>query len=156
MTKEITKAIILQEIQDKFKLREFLPAKFLFDETVVPVYDVQQHLVTWEVIDATVSITAGPSAYTFFTVPDGERWFMSGFNVIFITGAFTTTGCVIYRTQDDYFYLDMLAGVNTSYAHDLPKDITLNAGDLVRMYVDSYTSTGNLRLSLNVAKETIR
>ena len=44
MTKEITKSFILQQIQDKFRLREFTAENFLFSETVIPIYNVENHL----------------------------------------------------------------------------------------------------------------
>ena len=157
MTKEITKSIILQEIQDKFKLREFADAKFLFDETVIPVYNVEQHLAHAEVKEKTVSITSGPAGFLFFTLPWTERWSIHTYNIIFMTGVFSVTGLMVARRLDaDYIYIDMTQGQTTSYTVNLPKDIICNPGDTLRVYVDGYTSTGNLMLRLDTTVEEVR
>ena len=158
MTKEITKAHILQELGDKFKLREFAPANFLFDETVVPTYEIGGHLQTRTVESNTVSVTAGPMAYAFLHAPSTERWFLHRYNVIFITGVYTVAGVMIYRKSAvaRYIYVDLEAAQSVSYAVDLKKDVVLDSNDYLYIYVDGYTSTGNLQLRADVTKEIIR
>jgi len=158
MTKEITKAIILQELQDKFKLRDFEPAKFLFDETVVPTYEIRDHVEHWQSLFTTMSITSAPATYKFFTVPDNERWHVRGYNVIFMaSGAYTVTGVHTYRKETYHpVYLDMTLGQTVSYAVNLPQLLALNPGDALYVYVDSYTSTAALRMYLDFKKEEIR
>jgi len=161
MTKEITKAIILQEMQDKLKLRDFDPANFLFDETVVPIYDISKHLRFTTATYETETISSGPTAYLFFTVPDNERWFLNGYNVIFVaSGAYTVTGIYLVRQKQQKpasgIYLDMTLGQTVSYAINLPKMITLDPGDKLYVYVDSYTSTADLRLYIDYEMEEIR
>ena len=158
MTKEITKSIILQQIQDKFKLRDFEPANFLFDETVIPVYDIGPHLYNRHVMMKTMSVTAGPAGILFFTVPMDERWTFTNYNVTFMTGVFTVTGLYIHRTATgtESIYLDQVLGRTGSYAINVASPIVLDAGDKVWMYIDGYTSTGDLRLTIDVMKETIR
>ena len=159
MTKEITNAFILQEIQDKFKMREFDAAKFLFDETVVPVYDIGAHLHRYFVEMVTLSITSAPTAYTFFTVPQDERWTFTNYNITFMTGAYTVTGVYITRISSGpthYLYLDQELGRSGSYAISLATPVVLEAGDEIRVLVDGYTSTGDLRVGVDVMKETIR
>ena len=159
MTKEITKAIILQEIQDKFKLRDFDPAKFLFDETVVPVYDVKHHfentIMAWE----EVSITSADS-YTFFTVPQTERWHLERYNVIFmgVAGQIKVTGVFVQEPvgASEYIYFDMEEAQTVSYADNLPYPVTLEPGERLRILVDDYTSTQNLRLYIRYLREVIR
>ena len=156
MSKEITKARILQEIQDKFKLRELLPATFTFDETVVPTYDIGQHLLSPTVVSKTVSVST-IGAITVHTVPAGEKWHLHTYNVIFMTGAFTIAGVMIYRPLAvDWIYLDMSAAMSVSYANDLPKDVLLFPGEDLAINVDGYTSTGDIQLRLSVTKEEIR
>ena len=157
MTKEITKSIILQEITDKFKLREFAPANFLFDETVVPVYNVEQHLEEWWQKYRTESITATGGQH-YFSVAQDERWHLKRYDVVFMTGAFTIAGIYITRSNRDpsdaYIYLDLTAAQNTSY--HVNTDVILNRGDTISANVDGYTTTGNLRLYIDFEKETVR
>ena len=157
MTKEITKSIILQEMQDKFGLREFAPANFLFEETVVPVYDIQKHLVTPENMAATKSITASGS-YIFFSVPADEKWVLNGYTIIFVTGAFTVAGALLGRTSIDssYLYLDLSAAISTSYTHLLPNPIVLFPSEKLGINVDGYTSTGDLLMRIDVIVEKTR
>ena len=157
MTKEITKAYILQQIQDKFGLREYEAEKFLFSELVTPTYDIERHLTTVTRGFADISIPSGPSPREFFLVPSNERWHLHGYNVIFVTGVFTIAGVMIGRhTSAEYFYLDLAAAQNTSYTHLLSQDIILNPGDRLLVYIDGYTSSGNLHMIIDYTKESIR
>ena len=156
MTKEITKAYILQQLQDKFKLRELTPEVFSFLETVVPTYDIGPHLTRAYIVYHTVSITSMGSK-TFFTVPSNEKWHLHGYNVIFMTGVFTVAGVLVYQTSAaDWFYTDLAPAIAASYAVNLPKTLVLEEGDNIGVNVDGYTSTGDLELRLNVTKEEIR
>jgi len=156
MTKEITKSIVLQEIQDKLKLREFEAANFLFDETVVPTYDIGQHLMKPSVKSFTKSITVA-GLHSFFSVPADEKWHLHRYNIIFMTGAYTVAGMTVTRPEPvDYVYLDLKAAQSTSYIVDLPKDVVLSSGDDLRVYIDGYTSTGDLLVIIDVTVEKIR
>ena len=158
MTKEITKAFILQEIAERFALRELAPEKFSFSEIVVPTYDVESHLGLNRISVAVLSIT-GTGGVDFFVVPDNENWILSGYNVVF-SGAGTCTISGVYITRrpvsTSFLYLDLTAAQNTSYAVNLPKEILLKAGDTVSVNVDGYTATANLYLYIDVLKETVR
>ena len=157
MTKEITKAHILQEIQDKFQLRELMPEKFAFSELVIPTYDVGQHLLKPEIRTAIKSITAGPAAYHMFHVPTYQKWQLHRYNVFFITGVYTVAGVMVYRPAlPDYIYLDLEAAQSVSYAHDLPKDVTLSPDDWLYISIDGYTSTGNIEMRIDVTIEEVR
>ena len=157
MTKEITKARVLQEMQDKLLLREFIPEKFLFSETVTPVYNIEQHLEQWwqNYIEASVT---GIGIKYFYAVPEDERWHLKRYDVVFMSGAFTIAGVYIRRRNRDpsdaYMYLDLTAAQNTSYHHET--DVVLTAGDTLNINVDGYTSTGDLRLYIDYKMEKIR
>ena len=156
MTKEITKARIIQEIQDKFKLREFSPERFLFDETVVPIYNVGSHLEKWEVKRNTVSIT---SAFypIFFTVPDSEKWTIRAYQPTFVSGSYTIAGVLVGRpTTAEYIYMDLKAAQNVSYLVNLPVPVIVQSGEVIYVSVDGYTSTGDLLLQMDVMVEEIR
>ncbi|MCK4529248.1 hypothetical protein KAW18_17935 [candidate division WOR-3 bacterium] len=159
MTKEITKARILQEIEDKFKLREWIPDKFTFSEEVIPVYNIEPHLQKWEVEDTTVSITSA-SGFTFFTVPQTERWLLRGYNVIYgMTGAIKGSGLFIdHRPTDNthYIYLDLVKGQEVSYILNLPVPVVLEPGNRVRYLIDTYVSTQDLSIFIDVQKEELR
>ena len=157
MTKEITKAFILQEIQDKFKLREFEHDKFLFSETVIPTYDIRPHTQKWIVDKVVISVTEIGGLH-FFTVPDTEEWHLRSYTPIFYTGVYTVAGVYITRVHDPtyFMYLDLTAAQNTSYTVNLPMDVTLQAGDTIDINIDGYTSTGWLQLYIDVMKEEIR
>ena len=157
MTKEITKAKILQEMQDKLMLREFDPTKFLFSETVIPTYDIEQHLESWWMKYVTKNIIAS-GAMEFFVVPEGERWYVKRYDVVFRTGVYTVAGVYLVRRNRDpsdcSMYLDLAAAQSVSYHAET--DVVLAPGDSVRINIDGYTSTGELRLYIDYKMEEIR
>jgi len=158
MTKEITKARVLQEIQDKFKLREFEHTPFLFSETVTPVYSMEPHLEVWEHEYKRISITSAAS-FTFFVVPQTEKWHIRAYSVIFLgSGAIKITGVYVSRkaTPTRTIYLDMKESQIISYVINLPQVCVLQPGDVVAILCDDYTSTQSLDLYLDVMKEEIR
>jgi len=158
MTKEITKAIILQQIQDKMKLRDFEPAKFLFDETVVPTLDIGIELQKPKAKLQTVSVTS-MGGKNFYTVPQNEKWYLHTYNVVFMAaGAYKVTGVYLTRTEypTNAVYLDMVEGQTVSYAVHLPLAVPLFSGDILSVMVDEYTSTADLRLYIDYLVEEIR
>ena len=157
MTKEITKAIILQEIQDKLKLRELEPETFRFEEAVVPVYNIEQHLITRKCEFVEMSITA-TGDYLFFNVPINQRWTFDRYDVVFMgAGAFTVAGAFLRRRLiAETVYLDLTAAQTVSYHVGLPVRTILDPGDQIRVNVDGYTSTQNLRLYLDYEVEELR
>ena len=155
MTKEITKARILQELENKFKLREFEKDSFLFSETVVPIYNIDPHLVRYRGDSNTVSITSA-AAFEFFKVPEDEIWTLRGYNVIFMTGTYTIAGVYHKRPTTAYHYLDLTAAQNVSYAVNLSAPAILDSGDSIWINVDGYTITGNLMMRIDYKEEKIR
>ena len=157
MTKEITKAFILQQIQDKFGMREFETAKFLFDETVVPVYDIGHHLRNCEARHCVTSV-ASAAAKILATVPDNERWFINGYTSVFVGGAYTVAGVYVTRkdTPTIFVYLDLAAAQSISYTINLPKVLRMDPGDALYVNVDGYTSAGQFHLELDYEVEEIR
>ena len=158
MTKEITKAFILQQMQDKFKLRELEPSKFTFSEEVIPVYNVEQHLLHYEVEHLTQSITSA-GATNFFYVPATERWTLRAYQVIYgATGAIKGTGLYIsYRpATEDFIYLDMKKGQEVSYLVNLPVPVILEPNSRLAYLIDTYVSTQNLTIDIDVQIEEIR
>ena len=158
MTKEITKAYILQQLQDKFKLREFEPGNFLFSETVIPVYNIEPHLSTWEVKEKTVNITSADS-FTFFTVPFNERWTLRAYQLIFqMTGAIKASGLLVSHrpTDPDYIYLDLKKGQEVSYLVNLPQHVVLDPENMLKVLIDTYVSPQDLIVRVDVKREEIR
>ena len=157
MSKEITKAYILQQLEDKLKLREFAAAPFLFDETVVPVYNIEQHLGTWHVVSDTESITSA-AGVEFFAVPMNERWVIRGYYVLFLgAGAIKVSGVYISRQPEtDTLYLDLKKNQEVSYIVNLPEPVVVEAATKIGVLVDTYVSTQNLTIKLDVRKEEIR
>ena len=156
MTKEITKAFILQEIQDKFRLRDLKPAKFEFSETVIPVYDVAQHLIKRSISRMNIAITE-LGAMTILTVPDNMRYTIFGYTVVFVSGDYTVAGCYIERGDPTLFvYLDLTAARAVSYTVDLPKPVILESGHKMRINIDGYTSSGTMYVYTDRVKEEIR
>ena len=158
MTKEITKAFILQQMQDKFKLREFEASPFLFSEIVSPVYNIEQHLeeMCTRYVERAITSTGGQ---WFLTIPDNERWHLKRYDVVFMgVSTFTVAGVYIERINrspaDSYIYLDLEAAQSVSYHKDV--DVILNPGDDVSISIDGYTSTLNLRLYYDYLREEIR
>ena len=160
MTKEITKAFILQQIQDKFKLRELVPEIFTFSEMVVPVYSVEEHL-NYTTADYRTESVTGTGAVLFFTVPDTERWFLQRYSLVFVgAGAYTVAGVYVRREKEVrsgvVIYLDLTAAQTISYAVDLPKTVRLDPGDTIQATIDGYTSPQDLRLYIDYLKEELR
>ena len=158
MTKEITKAYIIQQIEDRFKLRELVPEKFSFSEMVVPTYDIREHLRTAIVTAKTLSISE-TGGVEYFKIPSNEEWHLNGYNVIFTgAGAITVAGVYITRTYHSayFLYLDLTAAQTVSYVVDLPKPVILHSGDTININIDGYTSTQGLYLYIDVVKEEIR
>ena len=159
MTKEITKSILLQQIQDKFRLRDLEPEIFRFSEQVIPTYDIGQHLKKWEssYVSKSVSSTGGLS---YFTIPYDERWLLQAYSIVFVSGVYTVAGAYIFRNtrkdSGDFSYLDLTAAQSASYLNMLPTPIVLEPGDEVKINIDGYTSTGTLQLYIDFQKETIR
>ena len=161
MTKEITKAWILQQLEDEFALRDWESERFLFSETVIPTFDIRSHVqkptCDWE----EKSITGGSAAEWFFAVPQNERWYLSRYNVVFMAaGAYKVTGVFIDRINEvsgsSFIYLDMTLGQTVSYANDLPNPVRLDPGDRILIYIDDFTSTAALRLYIDYIVEVIR
>ena len=160
MTKEITKAYIIQQIQDKLGLRDMEPERFRFSEQVIPIYNIESHLQRGDIISETKSVTSAPYAHTFFLVPENQRWTLRTYNIIFMAaGAYKVTGLFITRARSggsQLMYLDMKLGQTVSYVVDLPKAVLLYPGDKINIYIDDYTSTADLRVYADVTKEDIR
>ena len=158
MTKEITKAIIIQQMVDKFGLRALESEIFRLSEQVIPIYNIEQHLQTWKT-EYLISTVASTGAKLLYVVPDDEIWYLSGYDVVFMAaGAYTVSGVYISRKSSIavFHYLDLTAGQTISYSKDLPKLETLQAGDRIYINVDGYTSTADLRLYINYMMEKIR
>ena len=157
MTKEITKAKILQEMGNKFGLREFEPEIFTFSESVVPVYNIEQHLQTWEVKKKVLSVTS-TNGELLFTVPMNEKWYLRAYNLWFLTGVYTIAGVYILRTSapSDPIYLDLEADQVASKVVTLFTLCPLHSGDGIYVNIDGYTSTGNLQVTVDCMVEEIR
>ena len=158
MTKEITKAFILQQIQDKFGLREYEAAKFLFEESVVPVYNIDRHLglPMSRLVQISITETGG---IEFYKVDDDQIWTLHRYVVVPMgAGAFTMAGVYLTRTNNAayFIYLDLTAGQTAAYANDLPKPARLYPGDTININIDGYTSTQSLRLYIDYTREMIR
>ena len=158
MTKEITKAYILQEMQDKLKMRELEPEIFSFSERVLPIYNIEPHLATREIIQKDLSITS-TGGITFFTVPQNERWRLKAYSLVFLgASTFTICGGFIQRgpSAANYIYMDLKAEQSASYLVVNSPHVVIDPGDLIKVNIDGYTSTTSLRMMVDVEKEEIR
>ena len=158
MTKEITKAFILQQMQDKLKFREWEAAPFLFDETVRPVYNIENHLKTWETRSTLLSVT-GTGGLNILSVTQTERITVSGYTVVFYgAGAYTVAGVYLTRKNSStlFVYLDLTAGQSVAYTVNLPKPVILDSKDKLYVNIDGYTSTQNIEIIMDVSVEELR
>ena len=158
MTKEITKAFVLQEMQDKLGLREWIPEKFLFSENVIPTYNIEQHLQFWGSYwhQMTVTETGGVNITR---VPADERWKLRAYTVTFISGSYTVAGVYIVREtrkSGDMSYLDLTAAQSTAYLRTLPESVILEHNDYLYVCIDGYTVSGDIRVDLDFMREKIR
>ena len=156
MTKEITKARIIQEIQDKFALRELEPEVFSFSERVIPTYNVEQHLLAWTSKYETVQMTSA-AAFEFFEVPENEKWKLRRYDVVFLAaGAYKVTGLYVTRKGSTHVYLDLKKAQTESYHIDLVEPVDLQPGDKIHVLIDDYTSTAGLRVYIDYQIEVVR
>ena len=156
MTKEITKARIIQEIQDKFALRELEPEVFSFSERVIPTYNVEQHLLAWTAKYETVQMTSA-AAFEFFEVPENEKWKLRRYDVVFLAaGAYKVTGLYVARKGSSHVYLDLKKAQTESYHIDLVEPVDLQPGDKIHVLIDDYTSTAGLRVYIDYQIEVVR
>ena len=160
MTKEITKSIILQKIQDRLGLREFEAAKFLLDETVVPTYDIHHDLEIWRSYFVNTSAITETGAKILTSVPANEKWLLRAYTITFISGAITIAGVYVLRStrrdDTDFSYLDLTAAQSTAYLRTLPEPVVLEPGDALYVNVDGYTSNAILRLNYDYRVEELR
>ena len=158
MTKEITKAYIMQQLQDRFKLRDLEPEIFSFSEMVIPIYDIGRIVDIPKAQLHDVSVT-GTGGKLFFTVPQNEKWTLNTYNVVFMAaGAYKVSGLYIVRVNypTSAIYLDLTEGQTISYAVHLCSSVALFAGDEISILVDDYTSTADLRLYIDYIVEEVR
>jgi len=158
MSKEITKAIVLQQLQDKLGLRDYEVAPFLFSETVIPIYDIGPHFKHRKIEYASRDIAATGNVI-FFVVPQNERWKLQLYDVVFMgAGAYTVAGATIRRLDGlpDTVYLDMTAAQTISYHVSVSPGIVLDPADAIGINVDGYTSPQALRLYIDYEVEEIR
>ena len=160
MTKEITKAYILQQLEDKMGLREFTASPFLFDETVIPVYNIEQHLQRqWNgYVEVSVSATGGISLVT---IPQQQRRTVARYDIVFMgVSTCTVAGVYVKRINrsptDAYTYLDLTAAQTVSYHIELPTPVVMEAGDQFCITIDGYTSPMNIRFYYDYIREDIR
>ena len=161
MSKEITKANILQEIQNKFKLRDFEPEKFLFSEIVTPTYDIGDHVKHWESERFREQITANGVA-VMCTVPDNERWRIRKVDVINEAGANYLINQVLFygsATKNQYLYFNY-TGIASGGIElfSLRQDIFMEHGELdtFRINVASFVAGGYASVHILKEVETIR
>ena len=164
MTKEITKAILLQELKDKFELRDFEAARFLFDETVVPTYDIGEHVKLWESARSRIAIAANGSTH-FFRVEMDERWSVRKIDVFNETGGnFDITQVYLYTdvNTNQFLFHDTVAPIanGTVTMFDLPQDIRMeraNGGlEFLYLTVANFVAGGYVTVHMLKEVETIR
>ena len=161
MTKEITKAYILQQLEDKMGLREFTASPFLFDETVIPVYNIEQHLQQqWSgYIEVSIIDTGG---VLLLSVPADQRQTFARYDVVFM-GISTCTVAGVYvkrrsghNPTGSFTYLDLTAAQTVSYHIDLHTPVMMDPDDKLYISIDGYTSPMNIRFYYDYIREDIR
>ena len=149
----------MQELQDKFGLREFEASRFLFNETVIPTYEIGGHLKKWEVTSNTQNVTTTGDIF-FFEVPNTERWILRAYQVIYLmTGAIKGSGLIATlrpNTSAHFIYLDLKKGQEVSYLVNLPCPVVLEPGNMLKYVIDTYVSSQNLTIYIDIQKEEIR
>jgi len=162
MTKEITKANIIQEIQNKFQLREFTPAQFLFDETVVPTYDMGQHVKAWDMSRGRVAVSANGTLIP-YAVPETEQWRIRRLSLINETGGnFDVDQIFTYHpsvpTAITYVFYNTASpiGTGTVKIFEFPQDIPMSPGEHVMINISNYVGAGYVSVHMLKEVETIR
>ena len=162
MTKEITKSIILQEMQDKFQLRDFESARFLFDETVIPTYDVGAHVKHWTVTRDR-QVVSGNGALFFHVVPYDERWRVRKIDVYSETGGNFDIDQIFIATagtEYQYLFFNTAAPIanGTVNMFNLPQDIAMQRSMLYTVYINvaNFVAGGYVAIHMLREVETIR
>lgn len=155
---EITKSIILQQLQDKFALREWIPERFSFLETVIPVYQIEQHLREWITADSGAISISSTTDFMTFTVPANERWYIRTYTGIFATGNYNIGAVKLNRANSDTtMYLEIEEHLNgLSWVHEFPVPLVVVAGDKLVVTCSGHTTTGNFKLYIDYDKEMVR
>ena len=162
MTKEITKAIILQQIQEKFGLRELESEIFRFSEMVIPIYDIGMHVKNWDLQRYREEITGNGSLH-FITVPDNERWKMRRIIVVAEAGG-TYNIAIIYiyhpshSTDNNYIFYNTVAPIaaGTVTIFEFPQDIPVEEGDNIDINISGFSVGGYTSIHILREVETIR
>ena len=162
MTKEITKANILQEIQNKFGLRDFEPERFLFGEFVTPVYDIEHHVKTWTTIRYRTQVT-GNGAVAILLVPGNKEYNIRRVNVLHETGANFDIDQVFFDGQSNavqYLFYDTAAPITsgTVKIFALTQDIIMSKNDLKAFYynVSNFVAGGYVSVHVTLEDVTVR
>ena len=162
MTKEITKSIILQEIADKFALRDFEPEKFLFGEYVIPTYDIAPHVRNWVNTRHRIEVT-GNGSYQILYVPATERYHVRRMSLLHETGANFDIDQVLIAGLSgsvQYLFYDTVAPITsgTVKIFEFIQDIPMQQGSLWEMMfnVSNFVTGGYVATHVLNEEEILR
>ena len=162
MTKEITKASILQEIQNKFGLRDFESERFLFGELVTPIYDIAPHVRNW-VTERYRSSVTGNGPVQILYVPADTEYRIRRVSVLHETGANFDIDQVFLEGVGNavqYLFYDTVAPITsgTVKLFEPTQDIPMRKGDLIYMWfnVSNYVAGGFVSVHVLKEEEIVR
>jgi len=147
---------MLQELIEKFDLQQWEYEPLLFAETIVPVYDVRNHLEKWVSKTETKTIT-GLGSFLFYTVPKDEIWNIRTMAMQKIGGDFGWQYVMIDRGPFEVPMIVEDTAITSMYTtYRLEQDLILQPNDGVKISITEHATDGDLKLLLDLKIEKIR
>lgn len=157
--KKITKAILMQQLVDRFKLQEHVREEFVFLEEVLPVFELKSLLDDWDIrYTGALGVTA-ISLIKVLEAPMNERITIRDIEINQASGTFTYISIILVRNKDvvnKLRYYEWGASQSGRSVLNLAQDLVLDPGDYLEVYCDGFTTNGNLFGTFNCLIETLR
>ena len=160
--KKITRASIIGELVDKFSLEEKEREEFLFGESVVPTYDIGQHVKKWTVVRDRIVVT-GNGMLHLHTVPDNTRWRVRKLDVMNEAGGnFDIDQVFLFKNSVavQYLFYDTTAPLANATVNifAFSQDITMEKGELVDVgfNISNYVAGGYVTIHMLREVEILR
>jgi len=151
--KKCNKALLLQELIEKFDLQQWEYEPLLFAETIIPVYDIHTHLERWTGKSESITIT-GNGIKNIHTCPKDERWHIRRWGLFQVGGDFTWDDLQVDRNGVSVPIRHFDTG-QTFTIYEPYQDLILEANHILQVEI-AYTAEGDLYSFLDVKVEKIR
>lgn len=158
--KKCNKALLLQELIEKFDLQQWEYEPLLFAETIIPVYDVDRNFREYKSQSSgNISVT-GINLYTAFTVPKDEQWQIDSLVMQIVSGTWEWDKILIRRARSssiDYPIVVETTAISSGYKqYRFNPPLIADSQDTLLWFCSSYTATGDGRMLIDGYIQKIR